>query len=230
MESRPIADGYISRQIAYYRARAGEFDLSHHEPSAELRAAIDEFAPRGRVLELASGTGIWTEEILRHPVDELTCIDAAPEMLEIHASRIHDVRVRRERHDLFRWDSGDDRYDAVLFAFWLSHVPPTRFAEFWASVRNALKPGGRVFFVDDDDRAEKTEEPIPDAEVPAVLRMLEDGSSHVAIKLFHEPDELAASLTRLGWSAQVRSVGDRFLVGTAAIDAGRQDQPPSRTS
>jgi 2-polyprenyl-3-methyl-5-hydroxy-6-metoxy-1,4-benzoquinol methylase len=214
MTAQRSAEHYIARQIAYYRARAPEFDLSHHNPTPELSAALEAFAPTGRALELACGTGIWTEEILRHPVDELTCIDAAPEMLAIHAERITDPRVRRTQHDLFTWES-EETYDVVLFAFWLSHVPPSRFAEFWEAVRAALRPGGRVFFVDDDHRAEATEERIPDAEIPAVLRTLNDGTNHVAIKVFHEPDALAAALTELGWDASVRSVGHRFLVGTA---------------
>ena len=215
MQSDQSAEQLIARQIAYYRARAPEFELSHHEPTPELRAALDEFAPRGRVLELACGTGIWTAEILRHPIDELTCIDAAPEMLAIHEERISDPRVRRERHDLFSWGSDGLRYDAVIFAFWLSHVPPARFSAFWSSVADALADDGRVFFVDDDARAEISEEPIPDAEIPAVLRRLDDGSAHVAIKVFHQPTDLQADLRTLGWDAEVRPAGDRFLVGTA---------------
>lgn len=215
MQSRQSADHLIARQIAYYRARAPEFDLSHHEPTPELRAALDAFAPHGRVLELASGTGIWSAEILRYPITELTCIDAAPEMLALHEQRISDPRVRRERHDLFGWGSDGQRYDAVIFAFWLSHVPPARFAEFWSSVADALADDGRVFFIDDDVRAETSEEPIPDAEVPAVLRRLDDGSAHVAIKVFHSPTELEADLRALGWEGEVQPAGDRFLVGTA---------------
>jgi hypothetical protein len=34
----------------------------------------------------------------------------------------------------------------LFFSFWLSHVPPARFEEFWALVRGALKPEGRAFF------------------------------------------------------------------------------------
>ncbi len=215
MQSRSSADHLIARQIAYYRARAPEFELSHHEPTPELRAELDAFAPRGRVLELASGTGIWTAEILRHPVTELTCIDAAPEMLAIHEGSISDPRVRRERHDLFSWGSDGLRYDAVIFAFWLSHVPPARFEAFWSSVADALADDGRVFFIDDDARAEVSEAPIPDAEVPSVLRHLDDGSEHVAIKVFHQPSELEADIRSLGWDADVQPAGDRFLVGTA---------------
>jgi demethylmenaquinone methyltransferase/2-methoxy-6-polyprenyl-1,4-benzoquinol methylase len=215
MSARKTPEHFIARQIAYYRARAQELDLSHHYPTPELRSAMESFAPRGRVVELACGTGIWTEEILRHPIGELLCIDAAPEMLRIHEARIDDPRVRRERHDLFGWEA-DDHYDAVIFAFWLSHVPPTRFAEFWATVERALTPGGRVFFVDDDHRAEADEERIPDADIPLVLRTLNDGTSHVAIKLFHEPHDLAGALTELGWDAEVHAAGHRFLWGTAS--------------
>jgi hypothetical protein len=51
--------------------------------------------------------------------------------------------------------------------------------------------------------------------VPTVLRTLDDGTPHVAIKLFHEPHALADDLDALGWSSTVRSAGTRFLWGTA---------------
>ena len=179
---------------------------------------MDSFAPRGRIVELACGTGIWTQEILRHPVAELLCIDAAPEMLEIHESRIDDPRVRRERHNLFTWEA-DDRYDAAIFAFWLSHVPPVRFAEFWGTVERTLKPGGRVFFVDDDHRAEVDEERVPDAEVPAVLRHVFDPLTERRTSpssFLNQPQALAGALAELGWDAEVHSAGHRFLWGTAS--------------
>jgi demethylmenaquinone methyltransferase/2-methoxy-6-polyprenyl-1,4-benzoquinol methylase len=40
------------------------------------------------------------------------------------------------------------RFDAVFFGFWLSHVSPEFFDCILATVRLALKPNGRVFFVD----------------------------------------------------------------------------------
>ena len=214
MTDRDLDDRIIATQIAYYRARAGEFDGGHHHPIPALARPLHAFKPRGRVVEIACGTGIWTAEILRHPVQTLLCVDAAPEMLAIHESRINDTRVRRERHDLFRWEP-EAVFDAVVFAFWLSHVPPSRFAEFWGVLRRAIAPHGRVFFIDDDHRARETEEVIEDSPVPVVRRTLADGSEHVAIKSFHEPSGLATQLSELGWAADVQSVGDRFLWGIA---------------
>ncbi len=214
MQGKRYDDKLIAGQIAYYRARAGEFDGGHHHPTPELARSLSAFKPHGRVLEIACGTGIWTAEILRHPVDALLCIDSAPEMLAIHESRIDDARVRRECRDLFRWEP-EEVFDAVVFGFWLSHVPPSRFADFWAVLQRALTPHGRVYFVDDDHRAESTEQLVEGSSVPMVLRTLADNSVHVAIKSFHEPGALAAQLSGLGWRADVRSVGDRFLWGIA---------------
>lgn len=66
----------IAEQIAYYRARASEYDETFrggHDP--ELIAALDAAAPRGRVLELACGTGAWTQSLVRHPVESILAVD-----------------------------------------------------------------------------------------------------------------------------------------------------------
>ena len=77
----------IAEQIAYYRARAAEYDHEFqgaHDPG--LVAALAAATPRGRVLELACGTGAWTESLVTHPVDSVLAVDAAPEMLALHAT------------------------------------------------------------------------------------------------------------------------------------------------
>lgn len=74
-----------------------------------------------------------------------------PRCFERHARRIRDPRVTRQIVDLFTWEP-PGRYDLVTFAFWLSHVPPARFGDFWSIVRRAVEPGGVVFFVDEDQR------------------------------------------------------------------------------
>jgi ubiquinone/menaquinone biosynthesis C-methylase UbiE len=124
--ARAIAD-----QIAYYRARANEYDeefAGAHDPA--LVAALAEGEPRGNVLELACGTGAWTSSLITHPVDSILAVDAAPEMLAVHEQRIADPRVRRLRADIFAWRP-PEQFDFVTFAFWLSHVPPARFDAFW---------------------------------------------------------------------------------------------------
>ena len=77
----------------------------------------------------------------------VVAVDASPEVIAINQQRVHAAHVRYEVADIFSW-APKARFDAVFFAFWLSHVPATRFERFWDIVRASVKPGGKVFFVD----------------------------------------------------------------------------------
>ena len=124
----------LDEQAAFYRAVAAEYE-DHALPfpgGGELSQALDAFRPTGSVLELACGSGTWTTQLLRHATD-VTAVDASAEMLGIASVRLGQQRVRFVLADLFSWRP-DRRYDVVFFGFWLSHVPPERFASFWSLV------------------------------------------------------------------------------------------------
>jgi demethylmenaquinone methyltransferase/2-methoxy-6-polyprenyl-1,4-benzoquinol methylase len=202
----------LAEQIAYYRARAGEYDAStplEEESRATLMAALHACEPLGDVLELACGTGKWTRELARSAT-QLTALDAAPEMLAIAAAKVSVPGVRFIEADVFAWRP-DRRYDLVFFAAWLSHVPPQRFAAFWSLVAECVAPQGRVFAIDERPAGEAGEQRIAGAAAPAVLRPLADGAVYRAVKVFYEPAALERSLTALGWSARVQPVGSRFF-------------------
>jgi demethylmenaquinone methyltransferase/2-methoxy-6-polyprenyl-1,4-benzoquinol methylase len=92
-------DPVLQEQITYYSARAAEYDewllrRGRYDRGRELNSLWrgelaevtrrhDTLALRGRVLELAGGTGIWTEQLARDAV-ELTVVDASPEMLAMN--------------------------------------------------------------------------------------------------------------------------------------------------
>jgi 2-polyprenyl-3-methyl-5-hydroxy-6-metoxy-1,4-benzoquinol methylase len=196
-------DRLLAEQVAYYRAVAPEYE-DHTLPfdgGQELSAALDAFRPAGDVLELACGQGMWTAQLLRHATG-VTAVDASSEMLGIAASRIGSDRVRFVEANIFDWRP-DRRYDVVFFGFWLSHVPLERFASFWSMVADGLKPGGRVFFVDD---AYRTPDELVEGESSStVLRRLNDGSAHRAVKVPHQAGELEERLARLGWQVRVRA-------------------------
>lgn len=213
-------DELISDQIAYYRARAREYDAT--SPSGDdpafaehldrIHAALDAFAPRGRVLELAAGTGQWTAQLAAH-ADELLVTDASPEMLELNRAKVGDrPNVRYHVADALALDAAR-RYDVVFFGFFLSHVPPIKFDEFWRRVGGCLVPAGRVFLVDEADHG-LWEEDWVDQSAGVVRRPLADGTLHRAVKVLWRPDDLVARLARLGWAASVRGDGP-FYWGTA---------------
>lgn len=213
-------DHLIEEQIDYYRNRAVDYDEisrpardSLAEYGNELAAALDRLRPGGEVLEIASGTGTWTAELLRHAA-HVTALDSSSEMHEQARRKVNDdPRVRFVHADVFSWKA-DSQYDLVFFANWLSHVPPSRFANFWETVGDALRPAGRVFFIDelrDAWRHEHLREDFVAAgETPVVHRSLHDGRRFRVVKVFWDPRNLESRLLQLGWQAHVHSTGPFF--------------------
>jgi demethylmenaquinone methyltransferase/2-methoxy-6-polyprenyl-1,4-benzoquinol methylase len=208
-------DSLLAEQVAYYGARAHEYDATHAFDSAsraKLLDALRAFRPRGRVLELACGTGQWTVELARH-ASLLTAVDASPEMIALNRARVTQGNVRYVEADLFSW-SAPERYDVVFFSMWLSHVPPQRFDGFWALVADCSKQAGRVFLIDELPAVGAHERWIPNAIAPVVERPLTTGARYRAIKALHDPAELAARLSELGWRADIRTVSWRLFYAT----------------
>jgi ubiquinone/menaquinone biosynthesis C-methylase UbiE len=228
-----VDDGLLQGQLAYYRARAGEYDewflrQGRHDRGPEwnrrwfsevqrVRDELDTFGPAGDVLELACGTGLWTTELAKH-ANSITAVDASPEVLDINRIRLEEAHpetpVRYARADLFDWRP-EGRYDVVFFGFWLSHVPPDRFAAFWELVRSALGPGGRVFLVDSlrtETWAQKRRLGR-DPQGHTTLRQLNDGQEFRIVKIFYDPDDLEARLADMDWRFSVRRTENHLLYG-----------------
>ncbi|HEY3905727.1 MAG TPA: class I SAM-dependent methyltransferase [Streptosporangiaceae bacterium] len=211
-----MIDEVLADQVAYYRRRAGEYDVTAYEDVAATRALIArlvaEMRPTGSVLEIASGTGLWTEA-LADWADTLTAIDAAPEMVAVARDRVRSEGVSFEVADVFSWDPGI-RFDVIFFSAWLSHVPASRFDGFWQLLRGLLVVGGRVLFIDEhvDERGKEAYVPEQDE---VVERRLTDGSTFRVIKNFVEPAELELRLRRIGWDCSIRRVDSRLVCGEA---------------
>jgi demethylmenaquinone methyltransferase/2-methoxy-6-polyprenyl-1,4-benzoquinol methylase len=226
-------DEILEEQRRYYGARALEYDewwerRGRYDRGADATAewnrqvaivnqALSDFGAGGDVLELAGGTGWWTQK-LAATADRLTVIDARPETLALNRERVRRDDVSYVVADLFDWRT-ERTYDVVFFSFWLSHVPRSRFGAFWSLVRSCLAPGGRVFFIDNgadpSARVRRVKDPYvveyrPDLHV----RRLNDGSHYRVVKVLYESGELQSLIKEEGWIARVESTG-WFLFGTA---------------
>jgi ubiquinone/menaquinone biosynthesis C-methylase UbiE len=202
-------------QIAYYRARADEYDATYSTrmDMPRLSKALNSLPIGGDVLEIACGTGQWTR-LLSRRARRLTALDAAPEMLRRARDRMRGTATRFIKADVFDWEP-DRQYDTVFFAFWLSHVPPMEMEPFWNLLRWALMPGGRAMFLDDSPAKAEIEDRVDEAPVPAVHRTLSDGSRHIAVKVFRDPTALISQLNGLGWDARVEAIDPFHLAGVA---------------
>ena len=156
----------MEEQIDYYRARAPEYDdwwlrTGRYEPDDDFgrrwEAGKDELEdalrgvrshgrrPRARGGNRQPHRRHWRRSrawITSRPSTAPTKPWPSPARRSPTPSRVTFVHT-----DLFTWRP-PRQFDVVAFGFWLSHVPPQRFEAFWRLVRDALRPDGRVFFVD----------------------------------------------------------------------------------
>lgn len=209
-------DDLLTGQAAYYRRRAGEYDLTAYGDLAAARARIArlvaQMQPTGTVLEIACGTGLWTEALAGW-AGTITATDAAPEAIAIARERVTSANVRFEVADVFSWTT-TDRFDVIFFSAWLSHVPMSRFDEFWASLRGRLAPGGRVLFID-EHRDVRDKETYLSGSDEIIERRLQDGSTFRIVKNFIDPPQLERRLRDIGWYCRIRRDGDDWIAGEA---------------
>jgi 2-polyprenyl-3-methyl-5-hydroxy-6-metoxy-1,4-benzoquinol methylase len=224
-----VPESTLHEMIGYYRARASEYDEWFYRQGRfdrgsannkhwfqevqQVSKALDDYRVAGRVLELACGTGIWTERLLR-TADSITAVDASPEVLEINRGRVKSDRVTYIEADLFRWQP-PMQYDAVFFAFWLSHVPAERLKPFWDLVASALAPEGRVFLIDSQrEPTGMAYDQVAPESGQMLTRRLNDGRSFEIVKNFYDPGEVASTAIESGIELQVRQTDLYFLWGT----------------
>lgn len=226
-------DTLLQEQIAYYRARAGEYDQwflrqgrYDHGPALNqqwfdeagvVADSLAAFAPTGRVLELACGTGLWTQHLAR-TASSLTAVDSSPEVIALNRERVGRSDVEYIQADLFSWEPAG-QYDFVFFSFWLSHVPPERFPSFWEMVYSALAPGGRVFFIDSlySESSTANDHQLEGETATTLSRKLNDGREFRIVKVFYQPETLASKLAGLGWQMQVTATPNYFLYGSGKL-------------
>ena len=226
---QPVPEHILQEMQQYYQARAHEYDEwfyrrgrydhgpalnAHWQVEAdEVFAALNTFQLTGHVLELAPGTGIWTEQLLR-TATTITAVDASPEMIEINRARVASERVSYVQADLFSWQS-EHPYDAVFFGFWISHVPLERLDAFLRSVATMLRPGGKVFFVDEqrEQTGTATNQSLPAQDSQLVTRILNDGRTFEIIKNFYEPTDLMARCSRAGLDVVVHETATYLFYG-----------------
>ncbi len=189
---------------AYYATRAPYYDAVYAKPERQADIAfLREFIPArfaGRnVIEVACGTGYWTQH-LAETATTLVATDALAEPMEFAKLRPRAHAVRFVQADAYALPASLGNFDAAFAGLWLSHVPVRRRAEFLTSLHARLSPGARVLFLDNSE-AQCVELPIVERDADGNTyqhRPLRDGSVHRVLKNFPNETELSAMIAGLG--------------------------------
>ncbi|HAB16296.1 MAG TPA: methyltransferase domain-containing protein [Verrucomicrobiota bacterium] len=194
----------------YYARRAREYDRIYAKPErladlAALRDQVAAFAQDRRVLEVACGTGWWTQ-FMAPVAAAITALDINPEVLQIATLRPHLSSVRWLCRDLYSGEPLSESFNAGFAAFWWSHVPRKRLPEFLTTFHRHLDPGSPVMLIDNRY--------VPGSSTPVSrtdeegntyqLRRLDSGSEHEVLKNFPEPADVGTVLAPFATDAEVK--------------------------
>jgi SAM-dependent methyltransferase len=185
----------------YYAERAAEYDEVYRKPErqadlAQLRRLLPPLVAGKRVLEVAAGTGYWTQ-VLSATAAAITATDLNAETIAIAAQRDYGpARVRMQTADAYRLDAVPGDFDLVFCGFWWSHVRRADIPRFLAGVRERTGPGTGLMLLD-NRYVPGSNHPVtrtgPDGDTYQ-LRELTDGRSYEVLKNFPDRQQLEADL------------------------------------
>jgi len=194
----------------YYAARAGEYDKVYLKPERQenlrhMQAWLSDVLAKRSVLEIACGTGYWTQ-FYAPLAARVVALDSAEETLRIAETRLHGVNVRLLAGDAYQLPIFEGAFDGAFAGFWWSHIPLNKIPEFLNGLHAALQPGAKIVFFD-NRFVSGSSTPISERDDDGntyQLRQLGDGSIHRVLKNFPSGDELLAAVAAYGKTFEYR--------------------------
>ena len=190
---------HTTEMPAYYAQRAKVYEDIYHrrEPSrvreqVGLRRDLTNTLRSRRVLEVACGTGYWTQ-FAALTARSIVAADINPEVLDIaKRTKEYASEVTFRRADAFHLPFKQGSFSGGLANFWFSHIPKARRIEFLDHFHSFLQPGSSVFMADNVyNEGVGGELLTPDGEDDTFkLRNLDDGSQFTIVKNYPTQEEL----------------------------------------
>jgi len=183
--------------VAYYELRAKEYERIFQKPERQsdlelLRQLLIHALTGKNILEIACGTGYWTQLLAPH-TESITALDINPEVLEIARSKkIEPSKVTFHQADVFALPTFHAPFSAGYAVFWWSHIPKSKIEGFLNQFHSQIMPGGKVIFID-NNYVEGNSTPLSRVDSDGnsyQCRMLDDGSTYEVLKNYPTEPEL----------------------------------------
>jgi ubiquinone/menaquinone biosynthesis C-methylase UbiE len=207
------------RMAQYYAKRAAVYEQVYDKPERQhelewLRNRIPEIFRGRTVLEVACGTGYWTQFIapVAHHVYAGDINDA---VLEIAREKpIPPGRVAFFKADAITLAGTPSGCDAAFAGFWWSHVKKAEIARFVANLSGKLEPGARVAILDNRyAEGSSTKVSRRDAEGNTYqMRPLPSGEEYEVLKNFPTAVELADAVRPVAREAHLEELTYYWLL------------------
>ena len=203
----------------YYSKRAAEYERIYQKPERQreldwLRGRIPQLFRARTVLEVACGTGYWTQFIARSAARVHAC-DINESVLEIAREKpIPAGKVNFFKADAVSLEGVPGGCDAAFAGFWWSHVKKSDLAHFVRNLSSRLEPGSVVGILD-NTYAEGSSTAISrrDAEGNTYqMRSLANGEEYEVLKNFPTAQELADAVRPVAREAHLEALTYYWLL------------------
>lgn len=199
----PSLEENIARVAAYYAARAPEYHettgygLERVDTGYARLKAFYQGAFAGRdVLEIACGTGYWTEAIAA-TAHRVVATDIHPELVEATRRRLEPyAHARSQVADAYTLATVTESFSGAFAQYWWSHIPRKMRKPFLDVLHSKLRPGARIIFADNAEyQASWVQRRVDEHGDIYEERSLRDGSHFETIKNFVSEAEFRELLT-----------------------------------
>ena len=188
---------------SYYARRAGEYEKPYAKPErqpelAALKELLPGFLAGQVVLEVACGTGYWTQYIAQ-TARSILATDINQEVLAIAQGKSYgSCPVRFGQTDAYTLADIEGGFAAGFAGFWWSHIPKSRISQFLQAFHAKLVPGAPVVLLENlfVPGSNSPMAPTTDEEGNTYsLRRLDDGSQWRVLKNFPTEAQLRQDLS-----------------------------------
>jgi 2-polyprenyl-3-methyl-5-hydroxy-6-metoxy-1,4-benzoquinol methylase len=217
----------------YYRERAAEYDAIYKVPDRQddlvhLRAWLEEQVRGRTVLEIAAGTGHWTEAAAT-AAKVITATDLVPETLAIARERRLGPHVTYAKADAYALPDFGPGFEVGMAHMWWSHVGRQNRRKFLAHFASRLQPQATLLMID-QNHVDGFCGPVSRLDAwgnQLTLRKLQNGATYEIIKNFPSPEDIRESLAGICrdidvvWYRHFWAVSARFCEPTVrSIQSG----------
>lgn len=187
--------------IDYYAKRANEYQRIYQKPErqadlAALRKLCADSLAGQSVLEIACGTGYWTQPVSQK-AKSIVATDINDETLQVARTKKYRCGIRFQQMDAFNLESlATNQFTAGLAMHWWSHLRKSEIRKFLDSYHRVFAPGSLLVFMDNrfvagsSTPVNRTDE----EENTYQLRRLENETEHEVLKNFPSESEVRSIL------------------------------------
>lgn len=176
--------------ISYYRDRANEYEKVYGKPERQgelllVEKILQDFFKEKEVIEIACGTGYWTEKICTS-ARKVLATDINDAVIEIAKAKNYPPgKVILQTSDLFTLPD-TNKHESLFGGFIWSHIKLEELSKFINTANSLVVPNGTIVFMD-NNYVEGSNLPLSDADAVGntyQIRTLENGTTYKVLKNF----------------------------------------------